>query len=69
MDAETSIAMCRSMAKAYSTGVRLFEKGFCVYDYSVDHILPDPLGPYLRQLLDSEEEPGSPFPGISSREK
>lgn len=58
MDTETSIAMCRSMAKAYSTGVRLFEKDFCVYYYSVSHIRPDPLGPYLHQILDSEEEAG-----------
>ena len=58
MDTESCIAMCRSMAKAYSTGVRLFEKDFCVYYYSVSHILPDPLGPYLHQILDSGEEAG-----------
>ena len=58
MDAETCIALCRSTAKAYSTGVRLCERDICLYYYAVSHIRPDPLSPYLHQILDSGEEAG-----------
>ena len=58
MDAETCIALCRSTAKAYSTGVRLYERDICLYYYAVSHIRPDPLSPYLHQILDSGEEAG-----------
>jgi len=58
MDMETGIAMCRSLAKAYSTAVRLYEGETPLFYYSVSHMRPDPLGPYLRQILDCGAEAG-----------
>lgn len=58
MDTETCIALCRSLAKAYSTGVRLYEGDAPLFYYSVSHIQPDPLNPYLRQILDSDAQAG-----------
>ena len=58
MDTETCIAMCRGLAKAYSTAVRLYEGEASLFYYSVSHISPDPLGPHLRQILDCEAEAG-----------
>ena len=58
MDKETSIEMCRGLAKAYSTAVRLYEGEESLFYYSVSHMRPDPLGPYLRQILDCGAEAG-----------
>lgn len=58
MDTETCIEMCRGLAKAYSTAVRLYEGEVSLFYYSVSHIRPDPLGPHLRQILDCEAEAG-----------
>lgn len=58
MDAETCIEMCRGLAKAYSTAVRLYEGETSLFYYSVSHMRPDPLGPHLRQILDCEAEAG-----------
>ena len=58
MDTETCIEMCRSLAKAYSTAVRLYEGEAPLFYYSVSHMRPDPLLPHLRQILDCEAEAG-----------
>lgn len=58
MDMETCIEMCRGLAKAYSTAVRLYEGEISLFYYSVSHIRPDPLGPHLRQILDCEAKAG-----------
>ena len=58
MDTETCIEMCRGLAKAYSTAVRLYEGETSLFYYSVSHIRPDPLGPQLRQILDCEAKAG-----------
>lgn len=58
MDLETYKYMCYSLAKAYTTGVRLYENKTPLYYYSLYHIEPDPVGPYLQQIIDSEHEVG-----------
>lgn len=58
MDIETGIALCRGLAKSYSTAVRLYEGELSLFYYSVSHMCPDPLGPYLRQILDCKAEAG-----------
>ncbi|MCM1235451.1 MAG: helix-turn-helix transcriptional regulator [Ruminococcus flavefaciens] len=58
MDTETCAAWCRSLAKAYSTGVRIYQDGEPGYYYSVYHLYPDPVEPYIRQILDSGAEAG-----------
>ena len=58
MKKETCIVMCHSLAKAYSTGVRLYDGETSVYYYSVCHIHPDPVLPYISQILNAEEEVG-----------
>ena len=58
MDIETYKFICYSLAKAYTTGVRLYENEMLVYYYSVYNIEPDPLGPYLHQIMDSGHEVG-----------
>lgn len=58
MDTETCIALCRSLAKAYSIGVRSYEGEVPLFYYSVSHIQPDPVVPYLRQILDSDAPAG-----------
>ena len=60
IDTETCIGMCRGLAKAYSTAVRLYEGETCLFYYSVSHIRPDPLDPHLRKILDCEAEAGIP---------
>lgn len=58
MDRETSIELCRSLAKAYSTGVRLYEKETCLFYYAVSNMQPDPAIPYLSEIFSSEAEAG-----------
>lgn len=58
MDNETCIGFCHSLAKAYSTAVRLYEGNECLYYYSVSHIDPDPLKEDLRTILSCREEAG-----------
>lgn len=48
----TLIFLCKSLAKATSTAVRLYREGQCVYYYSVFDLEPDPAVPFLPQLLD-----------------
>ena len=58
MDRETSIALCHSLSKAYTTGVRLYEGRSLLYYYSVCHIEPDPFPPYLERVMEREEKAG-----------
>ncbi|MGN0404514.1 MAG: helix-turn-helix domain-containing protein [Bariatricus sp.] len=58
MELETCKAMCYSLAKAYTTGVRLYENNTCLYYYSPYDIEPDPLGPYLYKILASGHKVG-----------
>ena len=45
MDIEMYKFICYSLAKAYTTPVRLYENEMPVYYYSVYNIEPDPVGP------------------------
>ena len=45
MDLETLTTWCHSLAKAYSTGIRLYRGGEPLYFYSVYPLHPDPAGP------------------------
>ena len=51
-------SVCCSLAKAYTTVVRLYQEGEPVYCYSPYPIEPDPLQPFLHQILDSGHEAG-----------
>ncbi len=39
--------LCRALARAANTAVRLYKDGECVDYYSVYHLNPDPAGPFL----------------------
>ena len=58
MDLETYKFICHSLGKAYTTGVRLYENETPIYYYSVYSIDPDPLVPYLHQIMNSGHEVG-----------
>ena len=58
MDIETCIALCLSLAKAYSIGVRLYDGEVPIYYYCVSHMKPDPATPFIREILDVREEAG-----------
>lgn len=58
MDLETSIELCRSLAKSCSTGARLYEGETPVFYYAINNIQPDPLAPYLQQIFDCAAEAG-----------
>lgn len=58
MDMDICAAWCRSLAKAYSTGVRLYQGEEPGYYYSVYHLHPDPVGPYVHQILNCRAEAG-----------
>lgn len=50
--------LCRALARAVNTAVRLYENGTCVDYYSVFHLHPDPAGPFLADLLDETHRAG-----------
>lgn len=58
MDVEICKAICYSLAKAYTTGVRLYQDDTLLYYYSLYHIEPDPIGPFLHQITDSGQQTG-----------
>lgn len=58
MDLETLTTWCHSLAKAYSTGIRLYRGGEPLYFYSVYPLHPDPAGPYIPKILECEAEAG-----------
>ena len=58
MDLETLTTWCHSLAKAYSTGIRLYRGGEPLYYYSVYPLHPDPAEPYIPKILECEEEAG-----------
>ncbi len=58
MDLETLTTWCHSLAKAYSTGIRLYRGGEPLYYYSVYPLHPDPAGPYIPRILESGAETG-----------
>lgn len=43
--------ICRQLAKSISSTVRVYENGNLLYDYSVWKIKPDPVAPYLDEIL------------------
>lgn len=58
MDMETCEAMCHSLAKAYTMGVRVYENDALLYYYSTYQIEPDPVTPYLQRIIDDGHEVG-----------
>lgn len=50
--------LCHSLAKATSGAVRLYREEECVYFYSVYHLHPDPVTPYLSQILADSHRAG-----------
>ena len=58
MELETLTTWCHSLAKAYSTGIRLYRGGEPLYYYSVYPLHPDPAGPYIPRILESGAEAG-----------
>ena len=58
MDNKTCIEMCRSLAKAYSVAVRLYDKDNLLFYYSVNNMEIDPLGNHLKEILESKAEAG-----------
>lgn len=58
MNLEVAKAICHSLARAYTTGVRLYQDENLLYYYSPYDINPDPLKPFLNQILDSGQEAG-----------
>lgn len=58
MDNKTSIEMCRSLAKAYSIAVRLYDEDKLLFYYSVNNMEIDPLGNNLQDILKSNTEAG-----------
>lgn len=51
-------SLCHSLAKGTNAAVRLYRADECRYYYSVYHLHPDPAGPFLPQLLDTEHPAG-----------
>lgn len=58
MDQKTCISFCHSLAKSFTTGVRLYQKKELIYYYSVYHLHPDPATPYLDAILNNEVTAG-----------
>lgn len=58
MDTDTLAAWCRSLAKAYSTGARLYRGAEPLAYCSVYPLNPDPVGPYISKILDCGAEAG-----------
>ena len=58
MEQETYQAFCHSLAKSFTTGVRLYQKRELLYYYSVYHLHPDPVLPYLDAILHHEAAAG-----------
>lgn len=58
MDLDTLAALCDSLAKAYSTGVRLYRGAEPLTYCSVYPLNPDPAGPYISRILECGAEAG-----------
>lgn len=58
MDEKEYIFLCRSLAKATSAGVRLYQHTQCHTYYSVYPLNPDPVIPFLPQLLNIKHHAG-----------
>lgn len=58
MNMEVYKSMCYSLAKAYTTGVRLYKNELPLYYYSPYNMEPDPVAPFLHQIIHSEHEVG-----------
>lgn len=50
--------LCHTLAKTLNSAVRICRDSVCVYYYSVYHLHPDPVTPFLPQLLAPEREAG-----------
>ena len=58
MDLDTLAALCHSLAKAYSTGVRLYRGAEPLAYCSVYPLNPDPAGPHIPKILECGAEVG-----------
>lgn len=58
MDLDTLATLCRSLAKAYSTGARLYRNAEPLNYYSVYPLHPDPVEPYIQKILECDAEAG-----------
>ncbi len=58
MDTDTLAAWCRSLAKTYSTGVRLYRGVVPLAYCSVYPLNPDPARPYIPKILECDAEVG-----------
>ncbi|MGN0506910.1 MAG: helix-turn-helix domain-containing protein [Lachnospiraceae bacterium] len=58
MDLEYYKYLCRSLAKATGAGIRLYRGEELLYYYSVYHIHPDPVMPFLKSILSSPHRAG-----------
>lgn len=58
MEMNTCKAFCHSLAKAFSTGVRLYCEKEMLYYYSVYHLHPDPAEPYVQQIMEADHTAG-----------
>lgn len=58
MEKKSLLFLCRALAKATSTAVRLYQGDSCVEYYSVYHLHPDPAEPYLPRLLNDQYRAG-----------
>lgn len=58
VDIDTLTVWCRSLAKAYSTGARLYRDGAPLAYCSAYPLEPDPAGPYIARILDCGAQAG-----------
>ncbi|WP_158098487.1 helix-turn-helix domain-containing protein [Gemmiger sp. An120] len=58
MDKKQYERLCYSLAKALNSAVRLYRGQECCYYYSVYHLNPDPIQPYLSAMLSSDRAAG-----------
>ena len=58
MNESTYCRLCYTLAKALNSAVRLYHGSECRYYYSVYHLYPDPAGPYLSDMLQTDSPSG-----------
>lgn len=58
MDEKQYESLCYSLAKALNSAVRLYRGQECRYYYSVYHLHPDPVQPYLSAMLNGDRAAG-----------
>lgn len=58
MDKDKLKYLCRALGKATGLGVRIYWKGELQYYYSLFHIEPDPVKPYIKEILEQKWQQG-----------